>query len=161
MAALQQRSRDPDGGNVNDLNFGDDFDPDKHATDDLIFLTNQEVAVTLQHIKEEREKDHRQLPTMMLESLDYVKRNCGVNSMSKIEKFTDSLRKRLEDLSDETREDQKLHAYEIAALANLIQTDSEAAEAVELIPSLKDRFDPEFIEQVLAVCQQEMEELAI
>ena len=103
MAALQQRSRDPDGGNVNELNFGEgecatqnrpllrcrvvsaahqcapppgfhfgaqslalsptDFDPDKHTTDDLIFLTNQEVAVTLQHVKEEREKDHRQLPT--------------------------------------------------------------------------------------------------
>ena len=32
------------------------------------------------------------ITSMMLESLDYVKRNCGVNAMSKIEKFTQSLR---------------------------------------------------------------------
>ena len=56
---------------------------------------------------------------------------------------------------------EKLHKYEIAALFNLIQTDSEASEATELIPSLK-RFDSEFIEQqVLEACQKEMEELMI
>uniref|UniRef100_A0A7S2G293 RNA polymerase Rpb4/RPC9 core domain-containing protein n=1 Tax=Florenciella parvula TaxID=236787 RepID=A0A7S2G293_9STRA len=160
MAALQQKSRDPDGGNVNDLNFGDEFDPDKPENQGMVFLSNQEVACILEHVKADREKDHRQPPSMMLESLDYVKRNCGVNAMTKIEKFTQSLRSRLEALEHGAAAE-KLHKYEIAALFNLIQTDSEASEATELIPSLK-RFDSEFIEQqVLEACQKEMEELMI
>uniref|UniRef100_A0A7S2B0W5 DNA-directed RNA polymerase III subunit RPC9 n=1 Tax=Octactis speculum TaxID=3111310 RepID=A0A7S2B0W5_9STRA len=150
-----------DGGNVNELKFGADFDSSMMENQSLVFLTNQEVAVILDRIKTDREKNNRNPPTMMLDTLDYVKRNCGVNSINKVEKFTESLRNRLKDMEDESQgEPRALHPFEIAALANLMQADSEQIEAMEVIPSLR-RFDTAFVDQILDVCKQEMEELMI
>lgn len=50
-------------------------------------------------------------------------------------------------------EDDKLHSFEIASLANLMSKDSEPEEARALIPSLR-RFPDEAIAEILSVVDQ-------
>ena len=78
---------------------------------------------------------------MMLETLDYVKRNFGNNAMQKIENFTNSMRQRLNDMEDETTGN-KLHPYEVAALANLMQVSPPTNEQRVRL-SLKPQLPPE------------------
>ncbi|CAM9587465.1 unnamed protein product [Choristocarpus tenellus] len=55
----------------------------------------------------------------------------------------------------------KLQQFEMAQLANLMQADSEAEEAIALIPSLGSRFTEEDIENILAIVQKQQQQARI
>mmetsp|Transcript_2272 Transcript_2272/g.3157 ORF Transcript_2272/g.3157 Transcript_2272/m.3157 type:complete len:150 (-) Transcript_2272:268-717(-) len=131
------------------LNFGPDFG------DKLQCLTNAEVAVVLTSSKELYESKDLPLNPLFQKTLEYVKRHSNFTEIAETTAKSTELRQSLElfefELEGATKS--KLHQFEISALVNLMQGDSEVEEALSLVPSLA-RFQEDNLEEILEVVKR-------
>ncbi|XP_064384228.1 DNA-directed RNA polymerase II subunit Rpb4-like [Halichondria panicea] len=122
---------DYDDEDATELKFGKDFE----SADALLV---SEVKMLLEHRKvqyETQEEDTDQ-SQVFLKTLEYTQRFSKYNSKETIKAVRETLQK------------QKLHKFEIAALANLCPATAE--EARTLLPSLEGRFDELELGEILS-----------
>ncbi|GKY95212.1 hypothetical protein MPSEU_000484200 [Mayamaea pseudoterrestris] len=140
--------------NVADLKLGDEFR-------DIHILSNAQVAVVLQVSANTAVTRDEELNDVYRQTQKYTSR---FNTMTNPEKphqeiveELDNLQEALTTFRKETDDglELELHSYEVAALMNLISTDSLTEEAIALIPSLS-RFPEAAIEEILDLIRSTM-----
>mmetsp|Transcript_13809 Transcript_13809/g.33141 ORF Transcript_13809/g.33141 Transcript_13809/m.33141 type:complete len:167 (-) Transcript_13809:161-661(-) len=144
--------------NVAELQFGPEFK-------DIHILSNAQVAIILQVSAHSAVTRDEELNEVYRKTQRYVQR---FNSMTNAEKEHQELVDELDNLQDalttfrkETTDDGgdgdelELHGAEVAALMNLVATDTLVEEAVALIPSLS-RFPEAAIEEILDLIRSTM-----
>lgn len=133
--------------NAGELSFGAEFD-------DIQILSNAQVAVYLKASAKSAVNRDEELHQVYRKTQKYVER---FNSMSNPEKDDKELIDELDNLQDalttfrketDDGEEMALHPSEVAALMNLVATDTQVEEAVALIPSLS-RFQEAAIDEIL------------
>lgn len=127
--------------NAADLSFGPEFSGEVEC------LSDAEVTTIL----ERKMSDSRTVNEQLRRTFDYVKRTIAGRDVDSVRKESIHLRQALEELRFEN--DDKLHTFEIASLANLMSKDSEPEEARALIPSLR-RVPDEAIVEILSIVDQ-------
>mmetsp|Transcript_17637 Transcript_17637/g.50507 ORF Transcript_17637/g.50507 Transcript_17637/m.50507 type:complete len:209 (+) Transcript_17637:273-899(+) len=142
------------GENAAELKFGQDFE-------DIHILSNAQVAVILQVSAKSAGARDEELNEVYRKTQKYVER---FNTMTNDEKEHQELVDELDNLQDalttfrkETDDGQEmeLHGSEVAALMNLVATDTMVEEAVALIPSLS-RFPEAAIDEILDLIRSTM-----
>lgn len=133
--------------NAAELSFGPEYD-------DVQILSNAQVAVILQVSARSAEDRDEELHDVYKRTQRYVDR---FNTMTNPEKADNELIHELDNLQEalttfrkETEEgdEMQLHGSEVAALMNLVATDTMVEEAVALIPSLS-RFPEAAVDEIL------------
>uniref|UniRef100_A0A7R9VKR5 RNA polymerase Rpb4/RPC9 core domain-containing protein n=1 Tax=Pseudictyota dubia TaxID=2749911 RepID=A0A7R9VKR5_9STRA len=149
-AANQQQFQE----NAAELRFGPEFD-------DIHILSNAQVAVILQVSAKSAVNRDEELHEVYRKTQKYVDR---FNTMNNAEKDYQELVNELDNLQDalttfrketEEGEEMELHGSEVAALMNLVATDTMVEEAVALIPSLS-RFPEAAIDEILDLIRSTM-----
>mmetsp|Transcript_9181 Transcript_9181/g.19670 ORF Transcript_9181/g.19670 Transcript_9181/m.19670 type:complete len:200 (-) Transcript_9181:156-755(-) len=144
------------GGSENaaELKFGPDFE-------DIHILSNAQVAVILQVSAKSAVNRDEELNDVYRRTQKYVER---FNTMTNPEKEHQELVDELDNLQDalttfrketEDGREMELHGSEVAALMNLVATDTMVEEAVALIPSLS-RFPEAAIDEILDLIRSTM-----
>lgn len=137
-----------------ELKFGSEFD-------DIDILSNAQVAVILQVSARSAVNRDEELHDVYRKTQKYVER---YNTMTNKEKNNQELVKELDNLQDvlttlrketDAGEELELHGFEVAALMNLVATDTAVEEAVTLIPSLS-RFPEAVIDEILDLIRTTM-----
>lgn len=140
--------------NAADLSFGPEFD-------DIHILSNAQVAVILQVSARSAVNRDEELNDVYRKTQKYVDR---FNTMTNPEKEHQELVDELDNLQDalttfrketEDGDDMELHGFEVAALMNLVATDTMVEEAIALIPSLS-RFPEAAIDEILDLIRNTM-----
>jgi len=118
-------------------------------------LTNAEVAVVLTSQRDMYESKDLPLNPLFQKTLDYVKRHSNYTDIAVTTAKSTELRQSLElfEFDVEGGNKSKLHQFEIAAMVNLMQGDSEVEEALSLVPSLA-RFSEDHLEEILEVVRK-------
>uniref|UniRef100_A0A7S1V4N2 RNA polymerase Rpb4/RPC9 core domain-containing protein n=1 Tax=Grammatophora oceanica TaxID=210454 RepID=A0A7S1V4N2_9STRA len=152
-------SLDNDGGtrvneNAAELQFDEEFK-------DVHILSNAQVAIILQASARSAENRDEELNEVYRKTQKYVER---FNTMTNPEKEHQELVDELDNLQEalttfrketDDGEEMDLHAFEVAALMNLVATDTSVEEAVSLIPSLS-RFPEAAIDEILDLIRSTM-----
>ncbi|KAL3801157.1 hypothetical protein ACHAWO_002728 [Cyclotella atomus] len=142
--------------NAAELSFGAGF-----SGEDIQILSNAQVAVILQMSAQNALIRDEELHDVYKKTQKYVER---YNTMKNPEKEHQELVDELDNLQGalttfrkETEEGQEmeLHQFEVAALMNLVATDTMVEEAVALIPSLS-RFPESAIDEILDLIRNTM-----
>lgn len=140
--------------NVGELKFGPEFQ-------DLHILSNAQVAVLLQLSANNAVSQDEELNEVYRKTQKYVNR---FNSMTNPEKDRQELIDELDNLQEalgtfrkETDDGDELvlHGAEVAALMNLVATDTLVEEAIALIPSLS-RFPEAAVDEILDLIRSTM-----
>jgi DNA-directed RNA polymerase II subunit RPB4 len=140
--------------NVAELQFGHEFD-------DILILSNAQVALVLQVSKNSAENRDEELNEVYRKTQKYVNR---FNTMNNPEKEHQELVAELDSLQDalttfrketDDGDELALHSSEVASLMNLVATDTQVEEAVALIPSLS-RFPEAAIDEILDLVRSTM-----
>mmetsp|Transcript_1331 Transcript_1331/g.1913 ORF Transcript_1331/g.1913 Transcript_1331/m.1913 type:complete len:161 (-) Transcript_1331:359-841(-) len=140
--------------NFADLSFGPDFV-------DIQILSNAQVAVYLKATERAAQMRDEELHEVYKKTQEYVDK---FNTMSNDEKDDKELVDELDNLQEaltrfrketDEGEELELHKAEVAALMNLVATDTLVEEAVALIPSLA-RFPEAAIDEVLDLVRNTM-----
>mmetsp|Transcript_40470 Transcript_40470/g.47363 ORF Transcript_40470/g.47363 Transcript_40470/m.47363 type:complete len:206 (+) Transcript_40470:83-700(+) len=140
--------------NAAELSFGVDFA-------DIQILSNAQVAVYLQVSARSADNRDEELHDVYRKTQKYVDR---FNTMNNKEKNFQELVDELDNLQDalttfrkdtDDGEELDLNTYEVAALMNLVATDTLVEEAVSLIPSLS-RFPETAIDDILDMIRSTM-----
>mmetsp|Transcript_47955 Transcript_47955/g.71035 ORF Transcript_47955/g.71035 Transcript_47955/m.71035 type:complete len:167 (+) Transcript_47955:49-549(+) len=140
--------------NAAELSFGLDFE-------DIQILSNAQVAVYLQVSARSAVNRDEELHEVYRKTQKYVDR---FNNMTNNEKEHQELVDELDNLQDalttfrketEEGEEMELHGSEVAALMNLVATDTLVEEATALIPSLS-RFSEAAIDEILDLIRNTM-----
>lgn len=141
--------------NVANLAFGPDFE-------DIQFLSNAQVAAFLKVSARSAIDRDEELHDVYRKTVMYVDR---YNTMTNPEKDDQELVGELDNLQDalstfrkereDDGEEMELHGSEVAALMNLVATDTLVEEAVALIPSLS-RFPEASIDEILDLIRSTM-----
>ncbi|KAL3764626.1 hypothetical protein ACHAW5_001819 [Stephanodiscus triporus] len=142
--------------NAAELSFGAEFD-------DVQILSNAQVAVILQMSAQNALVRDEELHDVYKKTQRYVERfNTMKNNEKEHQELVDELdnlqgalttfRKETEDANSEELE---LHGFEVAALMNLVATDTVVEEAVALIPSLS-RFPESAVDEILDLIRSTM-----
>jgi len=140
--------------NAAELSLGPEFD-------DIQILSNAQVAVYLQANARSAVNRDEELHEVYRKTLKYVDR---FNSMTNPEKENQELIDELDNLQDalttfrketDDGEEMVLHISEVAALMNLVATDTQVEEAMALIPSLS-RFPEASIDEILDLIRSTM-----
>ena len=141
--------------NVAELQFGPEFE-------DIHVLSNAQVAVILQVSAHTAVNRDEELNEVYRKTQKYVNR---FNTMTNPEKEHQELVEELDNLqdalttfrteADDENEELELHGAEVAALMNLVATDTMVEEAVALIPSLS-RFPETAIDDILDLIRSTM-----
>jgi len=140
--------------NAAELSFGTEFE-------DIQILSNAQVAVYLQVSAKSAVNRDEDLHEVYRKTQKYVDR---FNTMTNPEKEHQELADELDNLQDalttfrketEDGEEMELHGFEVAALMNLVATDTLVEEAVALIPSLS-RFPEAAIDEILDLIRNTM-----
>jgi len=126
---MEQEKQSTNAGNTHVLEIGEDFE---HAR----CLWNSEVYFMLQSVKEKQQNSQSAQSQVLNQTFDYVKK---LNNFEDKEAF--SMAREL------LREQENLTEFESAMLNNL-NTDN-VDEAKTLIPSIRDKFTDEELEQLL------------
>lgn len=136
------------------LSFGADFDAD------VQILSNAQVAVILQMSAQNALVRDEELHDVYKKTQKYVDR---FNTMKNKEKEHQELVDELDNLQGalttfrkETEDGElELHGFEVAALMNLVATDTVVEEAVALVPSLA-RFPESAVDEILDLIRSTM-----
>jgi DNA-directed RNA polymerase II subunit RPB4 len=137
-----------------ELKFGPEFE-------DVHILSNAQVAVILQASAQSAVNRDEELHDVYRKTLKYVER---FNTMTNKEKNGQELIQILDNLQivletfrkeTDTGEELELHSFEVAALMNLVATDTAVEEAVTLIPILS-RFPEASIDEILDLIRDTM-----
>jgi DNA-directed RNA polymerase II subunit RPB4 len=140
--------------NVAELSFGVDFE-------DIQFLSNAQVAAYLKVSARSAVHRDEELHDVYKKTQRYVDR---FNTMTNPEKDDQELVGELDNLQDalttfrketDDGEEMELHGSEVAALMNLVATDTLVEEAVSLIPSMS-RFPEASIDEILDLIRSTM-----
>mmetsp|Transcript_10902 Transcript_10902/g.15275 ORF Transcript_10902/g.15275 Transcript_10902/m.15275 type:complete len:162 (+) Transcript_10902:98-583(+) len=140
--------------NAAELQFGPEFD-------DIHILSNGQVAVILQVSARSALNKDEELNDVYRKTQKYVDR---FNTMTNPEKEHQELVDELDNLNSalttfrketDEGEEMELHGFEVAALMNLVATDTLVEEAVALIPSLQ-RFSEAAIDEILDLIRSTM-----
>merc|ERR1712157_195909 len=140
--------------NAAELSFGPEFD-------DIQILSNAQVAVYLQVSARSAVSRDEELNDVYRKTQKYVDR---FNTMTNEEKEHQELVDELDNLQDalttfrketEDGDEMELHGFEVAALMNLVATDTLVEEAIALIPSLS-RFPEVDINEILDMIRSTM-----
>jgi DNA-directed RNA polymerase II subunit RPB4 len=140
--------------NVAELQFGPEFDQ-------IHVLSNAQVDILLQMSARAASHADEEINEVYRKTQKYVSR---FNSMTNAEKSPQEVVNELDNLQDalttfrketEEGEDLELHGSEVAALMNLVATDTLVEEAVALIPSLS-RFPEAAIDEILDLIRSTM-----
>jgi DNA-directed RNA polymerase II subunit RPB4 len=140
--------------NVAELQFGGEFT-------DIHILSNAQVAVVLQVSANSAVNRDEELNEVYRKTQKYVNR---FNTMNNPEKDHQELVDELDNLQEalstfrtelEAGDELELHGAEVAALMNLVATDTLVEEAVALIPSLS-RFPEAAIDEILDLIRSTM-----
>ncbi|KAL7529553.1 hypothetical protein ACHAWF_003027, partial [Thalassiosira exigua] len=141
--------------NAAELSFGAEFDSD------VQILSNAQVAVILQMSAQNALVRDEELHDVYKKTQKYVER---FNTMKNPEKEHQELVDELDNLQGalttfrketEDGEEMELHGFEVAALMNLVATDTMVEEAVALIPSLS-RFPESAVDEILDLIRSTM-----
>ncbi|KAL7534610.1 hypothetical protein ACHAXR_005991 [Thalassiosira sp. AJA248-18] len=141
--------------NAAELSFGNEFDSD------IQILSNAQVAVILQMSAQNALVRDEELHDVYKKTQKYVER---FNTMKNPEKEHQELVDELDNLQGalttfrketEDGEEMELHGFEVAALMNLVATDTMVEEAVALIPSLS-RFPESAVDEILDLIRSTM-----
>lgn len=173
MSRFDSTADDGDVGDSNLLHFGSVAAHGDGA--DVEFLMNHEVVALLETVASKREGSGEDAGRMRA-ALDFCKErtHCTELGPGALQSFCRSVRGKLQMMADryegEDGEGQRLHPFEVAQLANLIDSDqaedpndpaSQLDECRAVIPSLA-RFSEEFlVKEVLATLKREREELTL
>mmetsp|Transcript_19726 Transcript_19726/g.28138 ORF Transcript_19726/g.28138 Transcript_19726/m.28138 type:complete len:167 (-) Transcript_19726:189-689(-) len=151
----QQQTSSQQQENVAELYFGPDFD-------DIQFLSNAQVAAFLKVSARGAVDRDQELHDVYRKTQRYVDR---FNTMTNSEKDDQELVGELDNLQDalttfrkekeDDGEEMELHGSEVAALMNLVATDTMVEEAIALIPSLS-RFPEAAIDEILDLIRSTM-----
>lgn len=137
-----------------ELKFGPEFE-------DIDILSNAQVAVILQVSARSAVNRDEELHDVYRKTQKYVDR---YNTMTNQEKNNQELVKELDNLQDalttfrketDAGEELELHGFEVAALMNLVATDTSVDEAKALIPSLS-RFPEVATDEILDLIRTTM-----
>lgn len=137
-----------------ELQFGSEFE-------DIDILSNAQVAVILQVSARSAVDRDEELHDVYRKTQKYVDR---FNTMTNQEKNNQELVKELDNLQDalttfrketEQGDELELHGFEVAALMNLVATDTSVDEAKALLPSLS-RFPEAAIDEILDLIRTTM-----
>jgi len=140
--------------NAAELALGPEFE-------DIQILSNAQVAVYLQANAKSAVNRDEELHEVYRKTLKYVDR---FNSMTNPEKENQELIDELDNLQDalttfrketDDGDEISLHISEVAALMNLVATDTQVEEAIALIPSLS-RFPEASIDEILDLIRSTM-----
>mmetsp|Transcript_11380 Transcript_11380/g.14184 ORF Transcript_11380/g.14184 Transcript_11380/m.14184 type:complete len:150 (-) Transcript_11380:205-654(-) len=119
-------------------------------------LSNAEVAVILETTKKAAEQKDKSVSEVFEDTLAYAKRFSGytdvVNDSGAVQSLKLELQnKEFEQINEETGELEKveLSDFELVSLLNLAPFDYD--EAIELIPSLQNRFSKDDIDAILTI----------
>jgi len=154
IASQSQQQQPQQQENVAELSFGPDFE-------DIQFLSNAQVAAYLKVSARGAVHRDEELHDVYRKTQRYVDR---FNTMTNSEKDDQELVGELDNLQDalttfrketEDGEEMELHGSEVAALMNLVATDTLVEEAVALIPSLS-RFPEAAIDEILDLIRSTM-----
>lgn len=109
-------------------------------------LSDAEVTTILDtHLRSSAAAD-RPFPR---KALEYARRNVGARPLEAVKTEAVHVRQALQDVDFEGTDAGPLHAFEVAAITNLMGRDSEPEEARALVPSLR-RYDDDQLGRVLA-----------
>lgn len=142
--------------NTAELSFGTEFDDAE-----INILSNAQVAVILQMSAQSALTRDEELDDVYKKTQKYVER---FNNMKNPEKDNQELVTELDNLhgaletfrkEKEDGEEMALHGFEVAALMNLVATDTMVEEAVALIPSLS-RFPESAVDEILDLIRSTM-----
>ncbi|KAL7444610.1 hypothetical protein ACHAXM_009528 [Skeletonema potamos] len=145
--------------NTAELSFGAEFDDAVGA--EINILSNAQVAVILQMSAQSALIRDEELDDVYKKTQKYVER---FNNMKNPEKDNQELVTELDNLhgaletfrkEKEDGEEMALHGFEVAALMNLVATDTMVEEAVALIPSLS-RFPESAVDEILDLIRSTM-----
>mmetsp|Transcript_1364 Transcript_1364/g.2088 ORF Transcript_1364/g.2088 Transcript_1364/m.2088 type:complete len:159 (+) Transcript_1364:60-536(+) len=137
-----------------ELKFGPEFEK-------IDILSNAQVAVILQSYARSAGDRDEELHDNFRKTQKYVDR---FNTMTNQEKNNQELVKELDNLQDalttfrketEQGDELELHGFEVAALMNLVATDTSVDEAKALIPSMS-RFPEAAIDEILDLIRTTM-----
>ena len=140
--------------NFADLSFGAEFA-------DIQVLSNAQVAVYLKATEDRANERDEELHDVYKKAMKYANR---FNTMSNPEKNSQELVDELDNLQEaltsfrketDEGEELELHQAEVAALMNLVATDTLVEEAVALIPSLA-RFAEAAVDEILDLVRNTM-----
>lgn len=140
--------------NAGERQFGPEFE-------DIHILSNAQVAVILQVSARSAVSRDEELNDVYKKTQKYVER---FNTMTNPEKDHQELVEELDNLQDaltsfrketDDGEELELHGFEVAALMNLVITDTLVEEAVALIPSLS-RLPEAAIDEILDLIKSTM-----
>eukprot|EP00586_Coscinodiscus_wailesii_P021196 CAMPEP_0172502536 /NCGR_PEP_ID=MMETSP1066-20121228/160972_1 /TAXON_ID=671091 /ORGANISM="Coscinodiscus wailesii, Strain CCMP2513" /LENGTH=180 /DNA_ID=CAMNT_0013277835 /DNA_START=104 /DNA_END=646 /DNA_ORIENTATION=+ len=140
--------------NAAELSFGTEFE-------DIQILSNAQVALYLQVSARSAVNRDEELHDVYKKTQKYVDR---FNTMTSREKEHQELLDELDNLQDalttfrketDEGEEMELHGFEVAALMNLVATDTLVEEAVALIPSLG-RFPEAAVDEILDLIRSTM-----
>mmetsp|Transcript_69946 Transcript_69946/g.105746 ORF Transcript_69946/g.105746 Transcript_69946/m.105746 type:complete len:162 (+) Transcript_69946:64-549(+) len=140
--------------NAAERQFGPEFQ-------DIHILSNAQVAVILQVSAQTAVNRDEELNEVYRKTQKYVER---FNTMTNPEKDHQELVEELDNLQDalttfrketDDGEDLELHGFEVAALMNLVITDTSVEEAIALIPSLS-RLPEAAIDEILDLIKSTM-----
>lgn len=142
--------------NAAETSFGPEF-----ASSDIQILSNAQVAVILQMSAQNALVRDEELHDVYKKTQRYVER---FNTMKNNEKEHQELVDELDNLQGalttfrkekEDGTEMELHGFEVAALMNLVATDTMVEEAVALIPSLH-RFPESAVDEILELIRSTM-----
>ena len=142
--------------NTAELSFGTEFDETE-----IDILSNAQVAVILQISAQHALIRDEELDDVYKKTQKYVER---FNNMKNPEKDNQELVSELDNLKraldtfrkeKEDGEEMALHGFEVAALMNLVATDTMVEEAQALIPSLS-RFPESAVDEILDLIRSTM-----
>mmetsp|Transcript_27391 Transcript_27391/g.41321 ORF Transcript_27391/g.41321 Transcript_27391/m.41321 type:complete len:172 (-) Transcript_27391:181-696(-) len=142
--------------NTAELSFGTEFDDAE-----INILSNAQVAVILQMSAQSALIRDEELDDVYKKTQKYVER---FNNMKNPEKDNQELVSELDNLhgaletfrkEKEDGEEMALHGFEVAALMNLVATDTMVEEAQALIPSLS-RFPESAVDEILDLIRSTM-----
>ena len=164
--------------NAADLSFGSEFEPKEN--DNVQILSNAQVAVILQMSAQNALLRDEELHEVYKKTQKYVNR---FNTMKNAEKAHQELVDELDNLqnalttyrlenstttvnddsntnsgrrnNNNNQMEMELHGFEVAALMNLVATDTMVEEAVSLIPSLA-RFPDSAVDEILDLIRSTM-----
>jgi len=128
---------------------------------DIHILSNAQVAIILQASARSAVNRDEELNEVYRKTHKYVDR---FNTMTNPEKEHQELVDELDNLQEalttfrketDDGEEMELHAFEVAALMNLVATDMAVEEAVSLIPSLS-RFPEAAVDEILDLIRSTM-----
>mmetsp|Transcript_1226 Transcript_1226/g.1676 ORF Transcript_1226/g.1676 Transcript_1226/m.1676 type:complete len:171 (+) Transcript_1226:93-605(+) len=143
--------------NTAELSFGTEFDD----TEIVSILSNAQVAVILKISAQSALNRDEELDDVYKNTQKYVER---FNNMKNPEKDYHELASELDNLhaaletfrkEKEDGEEMALHGFEVAALMNLVATDTMVEEAQALIPSLS-RFPESAVDEILDLIRSTM-----